>query len=119
MLPEPDAEQVPPPVPPQLQEPVSPAGRVSWTRAPVTVAGPLLLAVIVYVTAPPGATEGTPSVLVIARSFGSAGRTVSESVAVLLFGSVSATPPGAATVAVFVSVPVAAALTVGVTGEGT
>src|ERR1044072_3868716 len=115
MLPEPDAEQVPPPVPAQLQVPVSPAGSVSWTRAPVTVAGPLLLAVTVYVTAPPGATEATPSVLVIARSLGSAGRLASGAVAAVLFGSSSATPPGALTVAVLERVPVAAALTVALT----
>jgi hypothetical protein len=48
MLPVPEAVQVPPPAPVQVQvAPVSVAGSVSATVAPVTDDGPELLAVIV------------------------------------------------------------------------
>jgi hypothetical protein len=47
MLPEPDAVQVPPPEPRQVQVHVRDAGNVSATVEPVAVLGPALLAVIV------------------------------------------------------------------------
>ena len=107
MLPEPLAVQVPPPAPTQVHVQVRLAGNVSATVAPVTLLGPALLAVIVYVTEPPGVAVVTPSVMVIARS--ALADNVSVSVAELLAGAGSVTPPGAPTVAVLLSVPVAAA----------
>ena len=77
--------------------------------APTTLLGPLLVTVIVYVVAVPGDTLATLSVFVIARSAMNAN--VSVSVALLFAGVGSVTPAGAVTVAVFTSVPVAAALT--------
>jgi hypothetical protein len=47
MLPLPDAAQVPPPAPTQVQVPVSEAGNVSATVAPGALDGPALLAVMV------------------------------------------------------------------------
>ena len=47
ILPLPDAVQVPPPAPTQVQVHVSDAGKVSLTVAPVTGSGPALLAMIV------------------------------------------------------------------------
>ena len=58
-------------------------------------------------------TVATPSVFVIDRS--AVGLRVSVSVAELLPGVGSVTPPGAVTVAVFASVPVAVAESVAVT----
>ena len=58
-------------------------------------------------TLPPGVAVVTPSVLVIARSADAASASVS--VAELLPGVGSVTPAGAATVAVLLSVPLAAA----------
>ena len=55
---------------------------------------------------PPGAAVVTPSVLVIARS--ASGSSVSSSVAELFAELVSVTPSGRVTVAVLLSVPVAA-----------
>src|SRR5450432_1791408 len=107
MFPEPDAVQVPPPAPAQVQLHVSEAGKVSATVVPVALLGPAFDAVIVYVTEPPAVADVTPSVLVIARS--AWGPSVSESVAELLPGFGSVTPAGDATVAVLLSVPVAAA----------
>jgi hypothetical protein len=52
----------------QVQLQVSGAGKVSTTRAENTVSGPALLAVMVYVTLPPGYAVVTPSELVIDRS---------------------------------------------------
>src|SRR5438105_3095513 len=108
MLPDPDAVQVPPPAPTQVQVAVRLAGKVSATVAPMTLLGPALLAVIVYVTLPPAAAVVIPSVLVIARS--AWGKSVSVSVALLLvgFGSVVALD----TVAVFDRLPVSDALMV-------
>ena len=63
--------------------------------------------VMVYVTEPPGVAVVTPSVTVTARSAVAA--SVSVSVAVLFPGVGSVTPPGAATVAVLLKLPVAAA----------
>jgi hypothetical protein len=105
MLPLPDAVQVPPPAPAHVHVQVSDAGNVSAIVEPGALLGPALLAVIVYVTLPPGVAEVTPSVLVIERS--ALAPSASTSVAELLagFGSVVAE----VTVAVFVSEPVAAA----------
>ena len=68
MLPVPLAAQVLPALPAQVQLQVSGAGKVSTTRAPNTVSGPALLAVMVYATLPPGKAVATPSELVIDRS---------------------------------------------------
>ena len=84
------------------------AGNVSATVTLVAVLGPGLDAVIVYVTDPPGTAVVTPSVFVIERS--ACGVSVSVSVAELLPGTGSVT--AVATVAVLLSVPVAAALIV-------
>jgi hypothetical protein len=111
MLPEPLAVQVPPPAPTHVQlAPVIVAGRVSVTVAPVTALGPAFDATIVYVTDAPGTAVVCPSVFVIDRS--ACGVSVSESVALLFVGFGSVTPPGTATVAVLLRVPVADALTV-------
>ena len=62
MLPEPLAVQVPPPAPTQVQVQVRDAGKVSATVAPVALLGAsALLAVMVYVTEPPGVAVVTPS----------------------------------------------------------
>src|SRR3954454_13900634 len=106
MLPLPDAVHVPP-APTQVQVQVSLAGNVSATVAPVALLGPALDAVIVYVTDPPAVALVTPSVLVIDRSADAP--SASTSVAELLPGVGSVTPAGGATVAVFVSDPLAAA----------
>src|SRR5262245_13693100 len=98
MLHAPEAVHVPPPAPAHVQVAVRDAGNVSATVAPVTLLGPALLATIVYVTLPPGVAVVTPSVLVIPRF--ACGVSVSESVALLLAGVGSVTPPGTATVAV-------------------
>src|SRR5438067_27167 len=105
MLPEPEAMQLPPPAPMQVQVQVSEAGKVSATVAPVTALGPALDATMVYVVDVPGVADVVPSVSVIDRS--ALAVTVSTSVAVLLFGFVSVVPPGADTVAVSVSEPLA------------
>src|SRR5271167_2109970 len=89
------------------------AGRTSVTVAPVTLLGPLLLTTMVYVVVPPGITEVTPSVLLIARS--ACGVNVSVSVALLLLRFGSVTPAGAAILAVLVIVPVALPATVALT----
>lgn len=107
MLPLPAAVQVPPPAPTQVQVQVSLAGNVSATVAPVALLGPALDAAIVYVTDPPAVAVVTPSVFVIERSADAP--SVSVSVAELLPGVGSVTPPGAVTVAVLLSVPLAAA----------
>src|SRR6185295_7198944 len=105
MLPAPAAVHVPPPAPAHVHVAVSDAGSVSATVAPTAFEGPALLAMIVYVTEPPGTAVVTPSVLVIPRF--AWGVSVSVSVAELFPGAGSVTPPGAATVAVLESVPVA------------
>src|ERR1051326_5744238 len=107
MLPEPDAVQVPPPAPQHVHVHVREAGNVSAAVAPVALLGPAFDAVIVYVTEPPGVAVVTPSVFVIARSADALN--VSVSVAELLPGVGSVTPPGADTVAVLLKLPVAAA----------
>src|SRR5580765_8766562 len=104
------AVQVPPPAPTQVVLQVSEAGNVSATVAPVAALGPALLAVMVYVTEPPGVAVVTPSVLVMERS--ALGVSVSLSVAELFAGVLSVTPPGAVTVAVLLSDPVARLLIV-------
>ena len=68
-MPEPEAVQLPPPAATHVQvTPVSVAGKVSATVAPVTAEGPALEATMVYVTLLPGITVVTPSVFVIERS---------------------------------------------------
>ena len=110
MLPDPEAVQVPPPAPAHVHVHVRDAGNVSATVLPVALLGPAFDAVIVYVTEPPGVAVVTPSVFVIARSADAPSASVS--VAELLPGVGSVTPAGAVTVAVLLSVPVAAALIV-------
>src|SRR5207245_1762580 len=107
MLPLPDAVHVPPPAPTHVHVQVSDAGNVSATVAPVAVLGPAFDAVIVYVTDPPAVAVVTPSVLVIDRSADAP--SASTSVAALLPGVGSVTPPGAVTVAVLLNEPVAEA----------
>ena len=100
--------QVPPLAPVQVHvTPESVPGSVSATAAAFITDGPLLEAVIVYVTCCPGIADVWPSVLVIARS--PVGVSVSVSVAELLAPFTSVTPAGTVTVAVFASVPVAEA----------
>src|SRR5699024_3040857 len=99
----PDAVQVPPPAPTQVQVQVSLAGNVSATVLPGALLGPAFEAVIVYVTLPPGVASVMPSVLVIAIS--ALGVSVSVSVALLLAGSGSVIDE--LTVAVLLNVPVA------------
>jgi hypothetical protein len=105
ILPEPDAVHVPPPAPTHVQVAVREAGNVSATVEPGALLGPAFEAVIVYVTEPPAVAVVTPSVFVMPRL--ALGVNVSLSVALLLPGVGSVTPPGAATVAVFDKVPVA------------
>src|SRR6186713_2375336 len=107
MLPEPEAVQVPPPAPTQVQAQVRSAGKAAAAGEPMALLWPAFEAVMMFVVEPPAVTEITPSVLVIARS--AWGVRVSESVAELLPGVGSVTPPGAATVAVLLRVPVAEA----------
>src|SRR3954469_19077106 len=107
MLPLPEGRQMPPPVLAQVQVQVSEAGKVSVTMAPPDASlGPALLTTIVSVNDPPAVTVVTPSVLVTPRS--AWGENVSLSVAELLPGLGSVTLPGAVTVAVLVSRPLAA-----------
>ncbi len=106
MFPAPEAVQLPPPAPAQVQVQVSAAGKVSATVASVLL-GPAFEALIVYVVEPPAVTVVTPSVLVM-PTFACA-VSVSVSVAELLPGVGSVTPPAVATVAVLLSEPVAAA----------
>ena len=67
MSPVPLAAQVLPMLPAQVQLQVSVAGKRSTTRASNTAWGPALLAVMVYVTLPPGKAVSTPSDFVIER----------------------------------------------------
>src|SRR5262249_11403456 len=103
MLPLPLGVQVPPPAPTHVHGAVSDGGRMSETFAPSALLGPALLAVIVYVTDPPGVAVVTPSVLVMERS--AVPVIVSVSVAELLAGFGSVTPAGASTFAVLDNVP--------------
>jgi hypothetical protein len=108
------APHEPPPEAAQVQvADVTPAGRGSATGAERTALGPAFETTIVYVVDVPGTTLATPSVFVIDRS--ACGFSASTSVAELLPGFGSVTPAGAATVAVFTSVPVANAETLAVT----
>src|SRR5207249_845626 len=84
------------------------AGKLSTTVAPVTLPGPALLTVIVYVTGDPAPVVALPSVFVIDRS--AAGMIVSLSVALLFAVLGSAFPED--TVAVFERVPEALMLSV-------
>jgi hypothetical protein len=93
--------------------PLNAAGIVSVTVAAVIADGPVLVATIVYVTDVPGTSIATPSVLVIDRS--PVGFSASVSVAELLPGVGSVTPPGTAIAAVLMRLPVADALIVAVT----
>ena len=70
IFPEPEAVQVPPPAPTQVQVGVRLAGKVSATVAPRASLGQLLKDVMVYVTLPPGTAVVTPSVLVMPKSVG-------------------------------------------------
>src|SRR6266540_3540802 len=85
--------------------PVMRAGKLSVTTAPVTLLGPLLITVIVYVLLWPGTYLDRPSVMVTLRSAWKV--IVSVSVALLLVRLGSVTSIGAVTVAVLESVPVA------------
>jgi len=85
--------------------PDSVLGNVSATAAFVTLLGPLFVTTIEYDTVDPGAAEALPSDFVIVRSEMRA--IVTVLVAVLLAATRSITPPGAAMLAVLVSVPVA------------
>ena len=107
MFPAPLAVHVPPPAPTHVHVAVRAAGNVSATVAPDAFDGPAFDAVTVYVAPPPGVTDVTPSVFVIAKS--AAGLNVSVSVAELLAGAGSVLPTGAVTVAVFDRLPVAPA----------
>ena len=103
-FPEPLAVHVEPPAATQVQAaPLSEAGRVSATVAPVARDGPALVTTIEYVTEVPAVAVAAPSVLVICRSLEAT--SVVLSVAVLLAGVVSVKVTGAVTVAVFDSVP--------------
>jgi len=111
-LPLPDAapqEPVPVVIEQVQVTPVTETGTVSDTEAPtvapVTFEGPLFVTVTVYVIGAPGVAVVAPSVLVIARS--ACALSVSVSVAELFPGVGSVTPPGAVTVAVLVTAPVA------------
>jgi hypothetical protein len=106
MLPEPDAVHVPPFAPTHVHVQVNAAGNESETFDPGAALGPLLfVAVIVYVTEPPGIADVTPSVFVMPRF--ACGVSVSVSVLLLFAGVGSVTPPGAVTIAVLLSEPVA------------
>jgi hypothetical protein len=89
---------------------VTPDGSRSVTVTFAAFDGPPLVTTMVYVAVPPGVYDNEPSLLVAPRLTTAAME--SESVAVLLPGFGSTTPAGGPTVAVLVSVPVAAALSV-------
>jgi len=106
MLPDPDAGHDDPADAVHVHvTPVSDAGIVSVTVAPVIADGPAFDTTIVYVSADPANTLESPSVLVIDRS--ALGVSESVSVAELLAGTVSTTPEGAAMFTVLASDPVA------------
>ena len=113
MFPVPDAAQVAPAVATQVHAAaVSDAGSVSVMVAPTTFDGPAFVATMVYVTAVPGVSVAEESDLLIVRS--AVAPRLSVSVAVLLPGVGSVTPPGIEMEAVFASEPVAPAATVAV-----
>jgi hypothetical protein len=85
-------------------------GSVSTTVTLLTVLGPALLTVIVYVVVVPGTTDVTLLVLAIDRSATGVSVFVSSSVSLFGFGSV--TPDGGETVTVLVIEPVAVGATV-------
>ena len=106
MLPDPDAGHDDPADAVHVHvTPVSDAGIVSVTVAPVIADGPAFDTTIVYVSADPANTLESPSVLVIDRS--ALGVSESVSVAELLAALVSTTPEGAAMFTVLASDPVA------------
>jgi hypothetical protein len=108
MLPDPDAGHDDPADAVHVHvTPVSDAGIVSVTVAPVIADGPAFDTTIAYVSAEPANTLETPSVLVIDRS--ALGVSESVSVAELLAALVSTTPEGAAMFTVLASDPVAVA----------
>ena len=114
MLPLPEAGQLAPPLPTQVQFTLVGAGaRVLVTVAPVALLGPLLPTARVYTTVSPAVTLPAGPVRVTARS--PLWPMVSVSVALLLPGFGSVTPAGAETVAVLLNVPVAAGDTVALT----
>src|SRR5436309_1882922 len=82
------------------------AGRLSVTVAPVTVLGPLLVTTIVYVVVVPGTAVAVPSLMATPRS--AVGFSVSVSVSLLFPELGSGAVPGAITLAMSLSVPVAA-----------
>ena len=90
------------------------AGNTSLTVTPATFEGPRFVTTIVYVVDVPACTWSTQSVFVTEMS---ACRVIVAGgvVALLLLGSGSVTPLLGVTVAVFVTVPVAAGSTVPVT----
>jgi hypothetical protein len=107
----PEAAQVPPPAPAHVQViEVMPAGIESVTAAPLTLDGPTLVTVTVYVVDWPGTAVAVASVLVIRKSV--CGVTVVTSVAQLFPGVGSVTVLGGVMVAVLLIVPVADAITV-------
>ena len=106
MLPLPDAGQVPPPAPFASQVQVRKPGRCVTHGGAAGVAGSGVAGSDRVSQRSAGTAMVTPSVMVIARSALPASASVS--VAALLAGRIAHTP-GAATVAVLLSVPVAAA----------
>src|SRR5262245_49783042 len=88
--------------------PVMGAGKEAFTRAPVTLLGPGLVTTMVYVVVLPGTAVAVPSLTVTLRS--TVGFSVSVSLLLLLPVLGSGAVPGAVTVAMLVSVPVAAGL---------
>src|SRR5262245_37756959 len=104
----PAAPQLAPPAAAHVQlTPVKPAGNASATAAPGASLGPGFVATIVYVSGPPGVAWSWPSLLAMARS--ASGVRASVSVAESLPATGSATPAGAATVAVLDKLPMAEA----------
>jgi hypothetical protein len=100
MFPDPLAGHVAPAVTAQVHvAPVSVAGSVSVTVAPVTFDGPALEATIVYVIGEPAVAPADPSVFVMPRF--AVPVTASVSVAELFPAASSVTPAAGATVAVF------------------
>lgn len=82
---------------------VSAAGNVSATKAPVTIAGPLFVTTIVYVSCMPGTIVPEPFDFTISRS--AVIPTVTGTLSELSPSTGSVVPAGRVTVAVFVIVP--------------
>ena len=91
--------------------PVTAAGIESVRLAPVTADGPLFVTCTVYVTGPPATYGFGDDTFDTARSAATVVTAELVSTAVLLPGTGSTTPAGAATVAVLVSAPVVPAAT--------